>query len=251
VSIEGWEIALASEDEARAVITVMSPSPGKLWALQHHEIGNPTYRVLVSAGESEVKPLAEVIRLLRMTDHYNEDGSRKTTGPISGEDVAYIRRYLCHPVITMTSLLSRDGAWFNIQDWRGVFTVTRQGEDVVMSRKGKEPHRLHLPSCDEARLLTHLVGYLGLRPTSENVADVKQALQNVVMASVRPEREQSPVCITGVTKVRALKVIKKFRRVGLLAYHNPSDKSLNMFVNDKGRAACEVMLREAYEKTAR
>jgi len=74
-------------------------------------------------------------------------------------------------------------------------------------------------------------------------APAKSAVAKSVVADI-------PVTITGVTEERAIKVIEKFHQHGVLAFHNPKDGSLNMFVNNKGRDACYAMLRKAYDETA-
>lgn len=91
--VDGWPVTLATEDEARAILNIMSRDPEQPYILEPHEFDAPHLSVVEGGFKSDEKPLADVIRIIGQSDYYNPDGSRKTDEEIYGEeDAAFIRR---------------------------------------------------------------------------------------------------------------------------------------------------------------
>lgn len=82
MSVRGWTITLATEDEARAIRDILSPSLP--YILSQHEFDMPYLNVIEGGGDA--KTIAEVITLLGEQDYYNPDGTRKTDAEIYGEE---------------------------------------------------------------------------------------------------------------------------------------------------------------------
>ena len=92
MSVNGWTVTLASEDDANTICGIMSRDPGQPYILQQHEYDAPVLNVVEGGLTRLAKPLAEVIELLGQHLYYNSNGTKKTDEEIYGEkDAEWIR----------------------------------------------------------------------------------------------------------------------------------------------------------------
>jgi hypothetical protein len=84
----GWQITLATEDEARKVCAILSPS--QPYILSQHEFDGPSLKVVEGGSVEGSKSISDVIEMLGEQDYYNPDGTPKTHEEIYGENPLWL-----------------------------------------------------------------------------------------------------------------------------------------------------------------
>jgi hypothetical protein len=93
MTVAGWTITLATEDEANTIVSIMTRDLGQPYILSPHEVDAPSYTVVEGGASFQIETLERTIEILGMSDYYNPDGTKKTDEEIYGEeDAAFIRR---------------------------------------------------------------------------------------------------------------------------------------------------------------
>ena len=87
-TVSGWRITLATEDEARKICAIMTPS--QPYILSQHEFDGPSLKVVEGGCSENARPIADVIEMLGEQDYYNLDGTPKTHAEIYGENPLWL-----------------------------------------------------------------------------------------------------------------------------------------------------------------